>query len=63
MTELTYLSVLAAVLRDRLGRARDRDRGSVTLEQAAVTAGLLLIALGAIAVIAKVVINYTNKIQ
>lgn len=63
MSELTYLTVLAAVLRARLGQARERDRGSLSLEQAAIGAGLLVIALGALAVIAKVVTSYTDKIQ
>jgi hypothetical protein len=47
----------------RLPATRERhERGSVTLEQVAIAAGLLVIALAALAVIARVVVSYTDKL-
>jgi hypothetical protein len=60
--ELAWLITLGSLLSDRLGDRR-RDRGSVTLEQVAIAAALLAIALGASAVIAKVVVGYTGKLK
>jgi hypothetical protein len=67
MPELAYVNVLLTLLRGRLHPAADQDRlrerGSVTLEQVAIAAGLLAIAIAAVAIIAKVVLSYTNKIH
>ncbi len=62
MSELTFLTTLLGLLVDRRAQLRD-DRGSVTLEQVALAAGLLAIAIAAVAVIATVVVKYTNKLQ
>ncbi len=67
MPELAYLNALLTLLRGRLDPGRDQDlnreRGSVTLEQVAIAAGLLAIAIAAVAIIAKVVLSYTNKLN
>lgn len=39
------------------------ERGSVTLEQVAIAAGLLTIALAAVAVIGSAVVKYTNLLN
>lgn len=65
MPDLAYLHLLATLLRGRLTDTHTGDRrdiGSVTLEQVAIAAGLLAIAIAAVAVIAKVVLSYTNKL-
>ena len=50
-----------------LHRAKDgvarTDRGSVTLEQVAIAAGLLAIALAAVAVIGAAVVKYTGVLN
>ena len=61
----TYLAVLSAALTTlaaTLRHARSNDRGSVTLEQIALTAGLVALALGVIAAIGVAVAKYTSKI-
>ena len=61
----TYLAVLSAALTTvaaTLRQARRDDRGSVTLEQIAITAGLVALALGVIAAIGVAVAKYTSKI-
>jgi hypothetical protein len=64
MPELTYLTTVLVVLRDRWRQARAAgDRGSVTLEQVAIAAGLLAIAVAAVAVIGRVVVKYTGKLN
>ncbi len=66
MPELNYLTTLVALLRHRLRDVRKApvgDRGSVTLEQVAIAAGLLAIAILAVAVIGKVVLSYTDKLK
>lgn len=64
MPELTYLTTVLVVLRGRWRQARATgDRGSVTLEQVAIAAGLLAIAVAAVAVIGRVVVKYTGKLN
>lgn len=60
--ELSWLLTISLLLTGRLHASR-RERGSVTLEQVAIAAALLAIALGATAVIAKVVLGYTGKLK
>jgi hypothetical protein len=63
MPELTYLTSLLVLLRGRFRDARAAgDGGSVTLEQVAIAAGLLAIAIAAVAVIGRVVVKYTGKL-
>ena len=59
LTLTSLLTVPATLLPER----RDRERGSVTLEQVAIAAGLLAIALAAIVVVGSVVVSYTNKLS
>jgi len=64
MPELTYLTATLTLLRERWRESRDGgDRGSVTLEQVAIAAGLLAIAIAAVAVIGRVVVKYTGKLN
>jgi len=57
------LTLLAALLVPvRRGGRRGDDRGSVTLEQIAITAGLLALAIGAVAAIGVAVAKYMNKL-
>lgn len=65
MPELTALTALRALLHVLTDRARTGgpSRGSVTLEQVAIAAGLLAIAIGAVAVIGAVVAKYTGKLN
>ena len=60
----TYLAVLSAALTSLAAMPRQphTDRGSVTLEQIAITAGLVALALGVIAAIGVAVAKYTSKI-
>jgi DMSO/TMAO reductase YedYZ heme-binding membrane subunit len=58
--QLTHLHTIAAVLRDRF--REDHDRGSVTLEQIAIAAGLLALALVVVAAIGAVVTKYVGKL-
>ena len=44
-------------------RRRNSDGGSVTLEQVAIAAGLLAVAVGAVAVIGKAVTHYTDLLN
>jgi hypothetical protein len=62
---LVSLWLLLTALTDRLpaSQTRDDDRGSVTLEQVAIAAGLLAVAIGAVAVIGKAVTNYTDLLE
>ena len=62
LTALTALRAMLHVLTDR-ARAGGSTRGSVTLEQVAIAAGLLAIAIGAVAVIGAVVAKYTGKLN
>jgi hypothetical protein len=59
------LSCLMAVTLLALRRRMDArsERGSVTLEQVAIAAGLLTIALAAVAVIGTAVVKYTNLLN
>ena len=61
LTLASLLTTPTFLMPDR--RRDDRERGSVTLEQVAIAAGLLAIALAAIVVIGKVVVSYTNKLS
>ena len=45
------------------GRAARSERGSVTLEQVAIAAGLLAIAIAAVAVIGTAVVRYTSVLN
>lgn len=58
---LVLLSALPARL--RATQADRTDTGSVTLEQVAIAAGLLAVAIAAVAVIGKAVTNYTNLLD
>ena len=62
---LVGVLVLLSALQARLlaTRADRRDTGSVTLEQVAIAAGLLAVAIAAVAVIGKAVTNYTNLLD
>jgi len=55
---LVALTTLPARL--RAARTERADAGSVTLEQVAIAAGLLAVAVAAVAVIGKAVTNYTD---
>ena len=61
LTLTTLITNPTALLAER--RRDDRQRGSVTLEQVAIAAGLLAIALAAIVVVGSVVASYTNKLN
>ncbi len=63
LTALTALRALLHVLTDRARHPAEPSRGSVTLEQVAIAAGLLAIAIGAVAVIGAVVAKYTGKLN
>jgi hypothetical protein len=64
MPQLTYLTTLLVLLRGRWREVRAaEDRGSVTLEQVAIAAGLLAIAIAAVAVIGRVVLKYTGTLN
>ena len=56
---LLNLAIDSLAARDRLDRS---DRGSVTLEQIAITAGLVALALGVVAAIGIAVAKYVAKI-
>lgn len=58
--QLAMLTTLLALLRKRHHRVT--DAGSVTLEQIAITAGLLALAIGAVAGIGVAVAKYMNKL-
>ena len=55
-----YLRLVAAALSDL--RSGERDEGSVTLEQIAITAGLLALAIGVVAGIGVAVAKYMGKL-
>jgi heme/copper-type cytochrome/quinol oxidase subunit 2 len=58
------LTVLAALDRSRQATARHpSEHGSVTLEQVAIAAGLLAVAVAAVAVIGKAVTHYTDLLN
>lgn len=59
-----YLTLLTAVFGTLAASLRQMrsERGSVTLEQIAITAGLVALALGVIAAIGVAVSKYTSKI-
>jgi hypothetical protein len=61
MLKLAYLLMLSLIS----SKVRDTrsERGSVTLEQVAIAAGLLAIALAAVAVIGTAVVKYTNMLN
>lgn len=63
--QLMALRLLLAALPARLRTAATGggDRGSVTLEQVAIAAGLLAVAIGAVAVIGKAVTSYTGLLE
>jgi len=61
MLKLTYLMVLS-LLASKVRDARS-ERGSLTLEQVAIAAGLLAIAIAAVAVIGTTVVKYTNLLN
>jgi hypothetical protein len=64
MSEFTYLTTMLTLLRQRWRQSRAAaDSGSVTLEQVAIAAGLLAIAIAAVAVIGRVVVKYTGKLN
>jgi hypothetical protein len=64
MSEFTYLTTMLTMLRQRWRELRaTADRGSFTLEQVAIAAGLLAIAVAAVAVIGRVVVKYTGKLE
>lgn len=55
-----YLQLLRATA--SLALSRERDDGSVTLEQIAITAGLLALAIGVVAGIGVAVAKYMGKL-
>jgi hypothetical protein len=64
MTIQLWLSMLSAhsdALRET--RQRDREEGSVSLEQVVIAAGLLAVAVALVAVIVAVVSKYSGKIN
>jgi hypothetical protein len=64
MSEFTYLTTMLTLLSQRWRQSRAAaDSGSVTLEQVAIAAGLLAIAIAAVAVIGRVVVKYTGKLN
>jgi hypothetical protein len=56
-----YLQLLRAAIASAR-EARERDDGSVTLEQIAITAGLLALAIGVVAGIGVAVAKYMGKL-
>lgn len=59
-----WLSVCSAHLQAlKDARQADRERGSVTLEQVVIAAGLLAAAVGLVAVIVAVIGKYSSKIN
>lgn len=61
----SYAALLTALVTTRTAHvreARTSDRGSVTLEQIAMTAGLVALALGVLAAIGVAVAKYVAKI-
>jgi hypothetical protein len=58
-----WLLLAALPARPRTAGTGSADRGSVTLEQVAIAAGLLAIAIGAVAVIGKAVTSYTGLLE
>ena len=61
MLKLSFL-LLLGLLTAKVRRAPS-EQGSVTLEQVAIAAGLLAIALAAVAVIGTAVVKYTNMLN
>ena len=59
--QLAVLLAVVGMLRTRLARA-DSERGSVTLEQIVISAGLLAIALAVVAAIVAVVHRYMGQL-
>jgi uncharacterized membrane protein YkvI len=60
----TLVTLLAALDAHRHDAPRDpSERGSVTLEQVAIAAGLLAVAVAAVAVIGKAVTHYTDLLN
>jgi hypothetical protein len=61
--QLAVLLAVAGMLRTRLADVRaDSERGSVTLEQVVISAGLLAIALAVVAAIVAVVHRYMGQL-
>jgi|GEM_PF-1522018 len=61
--QLAVLLAVAGMLRTRLADVRaDSERGSVTLEQIVISAGLLAIALAVVAAIVAVVHRYMGQL-
>ncbi|SDG04305.1 hypothetical protein SAMN05660662_0114 [Blastococcus aurantiacus] len=64
MQLISTLTVLGAVLRDRLRAARDEpERGSLSVEQVIITVALIGIAVALVVVIANAVTSRSAQIQ
>jgi heme/copper-type cytochrome/quinol oxidase subunit 2 len=59
----TVVTLLAALDAHRHAPHDPSERGSVTLEQVAIAAGLLAVAVAAVAVIGKAVTHYTDLLN
>ena len=63
MIEITMVTALMGLLRDRLRTVRSDDRGSFTLEQAVIAAALLALAIGLSVVLIAAVANHEKSIK
>lgn len=63
MIEITMVTTLMGLLRDRLRTVRADDRGSFTLEQAVIAAALLALAIGLSVVLIAAVANHEKSIK